>query len=81
MWGGGYDYGWGWSMGFGMISMVLFWLLVILGIVVLIKWLIGGPSRQVRETANRALEVLKERYARGEIGRDEYEQTKRDLGS
>jgi putative membrane protein len=80
MWGG-YDYGWGWSMGLGMISMVLFWVLVILGIVVLIKWLIGGPSRQVRETGNRPLEVLKERYARGEIGRDEYEQTKRDLGS
>jgi putative membrane protein len=80
MWGDMGGWGWGWGM-FGALHMLLWWVLIVLGIVVLIKWLIGGSSRQERETGSRALEVLKERYARGEIGREEYEQKKRDLGS
>jgi putative membrane protein len=61
--------------------MVLWWVLIILGIVVLVKWLaVGfGPSRGGPATESRALEVLKERYARGEIGKEEFEQKKRDL--
>lgn len=58
---------------------VLGWVLIILGIVVLFKWLTGGFSRSERESGNRALEILKERYARGEIGKDEFEQKKRDI--
>ncbi|GMR08624.1 MAG: SHOCT domain-containing protein [Gammaproteobacteria bacterium] len=70
------------SMGFGWILMILFWGLVILGIVALLKWLStrsadNSPSR----TAKTALEILEERYARGEIERQEFEQKKRDLGS
>ena len=79
MWGG-YDYGWGWGMGFGMISMVLFWVIVILGIVVLVRWIGTGPSGGAGQTpAKTALDILKERYARGEVGREEFEQKKRDL--
>jgi putative membrane protein len=78
MWGG-YDYGWGWGMGFGMISMVLFWVLVILGIVILVKWIAASNAGADRTPAKTALDILKERYARGEIGRDEFEQKKRDL--
>ncbi|MHB1005000.1 MAG: SHOCT domain-containing protein [Chloroflexota bacterium] len=37
----------------------------------------AGPSGGLSE--GRALEILKERYARGEITRDEYEQMRRDL--
>ena len=66
--------GWGW-MGLGMFSMGLFWILVIVGIVVLIKWLIGGPAR-----GRDAMEIVEERYARGELTRDQFEQMKRDLG-
>ena len=76
MWG---DYGWGWGMGFGMIIVVLFWVLVILGIVVLVKWIAAGSSGASQPPAKSALDILKERYARGEIGRDEFEQKKRDL--
>ena len=77
MWG---DYGMSWSWGlFGAIHMVLWWALLILGIVVLVKWLMSGPSRGERASESRALEVLKERYARGEIGKEEFEQKKRDL--
>lgn len=67
-WGGG----WGW---FGLTHMLLWWVLLILGIAVLAKWLIGSG----RSAGNRALEVLHERYARGEIGKEEYEQKRRDL--
>jgi putative membrane protein len=68
----GWGSGWGW---FGLTHMLLWWLLLILGVAVLAKWLIGGR----RSSGSRALEVLQERYARGEIGKEEYEQKKRDL--
>lgn len=77
MWGD-WGMGWGWGI-FGTLHMVLWWVLIILGIAVLIKWLIGGSARSGRADSSRALEILKERYARGEIGKDEFEQKKRDL--
>jgi len=78
-WGGwGMGSGAGWGI-FGAFHMLLWWVLVILGIVVLVKWLFSGSSSQSRGTDNRALEILKERYARGEIGKDEFDQKRRDL--
>jgi putative membrane protein len=79
MWGD-MGYGWGWSMGIHMISMVLFWVLIILGIVVLVRW-IGTPSPSGAPPARTALDILKERYARGEIEKQEFEEKKRDLSS
>ena len=70
----------GWGAGWGLLGflhMTLWWVLLILGIVVLAKWLLSGAHRG----GNRALEVLKERYARGEIQKEEFEQKKRDLAS
>lgn len=78
MWGNMGSYGWGW-MGFGMIGVLLFWILVILGIVILVKWLAGGAASPGRPPEKTALDILKERYARGEINREEFEQKKRDL--
>jgi len=78
MWGD-WGMGWGgWGM-FGAVHMLLWWVLIILGIAVLIKWLLGGSSRAARAEPSRALDILKERYARGEIGKEEFEQRKRDL--
>lgn len=81
MWGdmGSMGWGWGWGM-LGAVHMVLWWVLIVLGIVVLAKWLFGSGSHDRRITGGNALEILKERYARGEIGKDEFEQKKRDLG-
>ena len=69
----------GWGMGFGFIFMLLFWGLIILGIAALIRWLMtqSSPNRVSRDKT--PLEIVQERYARGEIDREEYEQKKRDL--
>jgi len=64
----------------GAAHMVLWWVLIILGIAVLAKWLFRSGAQDGRATGGNALEILKERYARGEIGKDEFEQKKRDLG-
>ena len=73
-------YGWAGSWGFGVIGMVLWWILIVLGIVLLARWLLSGsPGRGGHASTGRALEILKERYARGEIDKQEYEQKKRDL--
>lgn len=64
----------GWGTGFGML---LFWGLLIAAIVMLVRCFGGSESCGKREKS--ALDLLKERYARGEIERDEFEQKKRDL--
>lgn len=92
-WGRGYD-GWspgmmmgGWGFGGG-IFMIVFWILIIVGLVVLIRWLVvssrsghGMPGLGGQPGANRALDILKERFARGEINKDEFEERKRTLES
>jgi putative membrane protein len=79
MWGYmGDGYGWG-GMVFGMISMLLFWVLLIAGVAVVIRYVWGtGISSESRQEKT-ALDILKERYARGEIEREEFEQKKYDL--
>lgn len=78
MWG----YGWGWGSWLGMgVTMVMFWGLVIFGIVALVRYL-GGTRDATRSTpAGRQTdpeEMLAERFARGEIDDDEY-QRRREL--
>jgi len=68
-----------WMPGFGWFFMLLFWTLLILGVVALIKWLSGEASSRGTPTQKSALQILEERYARGEIEREEFEQKKRDL--
>ena len=90
-WGGGYG-GWGmgpgmmgnWGMGwFGMLVMLVFWVLVIIGLVFLIKWLVQASKgdRKVSSGSIRAFDILKERYAKGEITQEEFNQMKHDLRS
>ena len=74
-------YGHGWGMGLGWVIMGSFWVLTMLGIVALVRWM-GSQSSVNKEPLSRtALEMLQERYARGEIQREVYEQKKRDLSA
>jgi putative membrane protein len=69
-----------WGMGwFGGIFMMIFWVLILVGLIFLIKWLIQSTNRAKSDTGsgNRALEILKERYARGEIDTSEFEEKKK----
>ena len=76
-WGGGYGGGWAF---FGMVHMLLWWVLLILGIAVLLRWLAGGRhGRHLPPAEDRALTILRERYARGEIDKAEYEARRKDL--
>ena len=76
MMGGRYGMGW-----FGSIIMIAFWIAVIVGIVLLIRWLIISTKTTSHGTSSgeSALEILKKRYARGEIDKQEFEEKKRDL--
>ncbi|MEW6100291.1 MAG: SHOCT domain-containing protein [Pseudomonadota bacterium] len=74
------EFGW-WGMGFGFLFMILFWVLIILGIVALVRWLTmdRAQERRVSPRDRTPLEIVQERYARGEIDREEYAQKRRDL--
>lgn len=77
-----YDgYGWG-GMGFGGVGMLLFWGLIVV-VVVLLAWSFVGRSSGARESgsAKTALDIIRERYAKGEIDKEEFEQKRHDLGS
>ncbi len=82
----GQDFGWWWNghpamwmwgaWGFGMMLMMLiFWAVVIALVVYGIRWF----ARLHGRSEDTALEILRQRYARGEIGTDEFEEKKRML--
>ncbi len=87
----GYGYGPGWGMmggyggyGYGPIGMIV-WFVILIAIVALVVWLVrsltggGGMHHLAPPRRSGGLDVLEERYARGEINRDEYLQKKKDI--
>jgi putative membrane protein len=84
----GWEWGWGmhpmsgmwgvWGIGM-MLMMLVFWGLVIVGIVFGIRWLVRQDRQGSPPTTDSALEILRQRYARGEINREEFETRRRDL--
>lgn len=70
----------GGGAGFGIVFMILFWALVIFGIIAIVRWLAGSsPTTGASSPQKSARQILDERYAHGEINREEYEQKKQDL--
>lgn len=75
-WGGGW-FGGGLIM---MIMMVLFWGLILWGGFVLVKKLMQQSQDNRPVTLSQpALDILKQRYAKGEISRDEFERMKKEI--
>ena len=65
------------------VLMLAFWVLIIAGIVLLI-WYVAASAGRGRAAPGAGaqetpLEILKKRYARGEITRDQYQEMKREL--
>ena len=75
MMGSGFGNG---MMGGMWIFPLLFWILFIAGVVFIVRWLTERKNHSSSPTES-ALEVLKKRYARGEIDKDTFEQMKRDI--
>ncbi len=70
---------WGYGMmgGYGFLS-IFFWILVIAAIVLLVLWLVRkAPHWQQTRVEESAMDILKKRYARGEINREEFEEKKK----
>ena len=63
------------------IPTILISVLAVLGIILCIRWLVmSGRQGQSASHVEPPLDILKKRYARGELTRDEYLNMKRDLG-
>lgn len=65
-------YGWGWFMP---IVVIIFWGLVIWGVVALVRYIISSGNKHT----SSALDTLKMRYAQGEVSKAEYEEKKKAL--
>ena len=71
------------SYGFGWLFTLLWLILIVLAVVALVYWLMrqNRSSFQNTNAVNKTpLDILKERYSKGEITKDQFDQMKIDLG-
>lgn len=68
------------TLGMG-IGMWIFWIVIIVGGVVLAKLMITDSSKQGGMTSESPLEILEKRFASGEINQNEFESMKKKLGN
>jgi putative membrane protein len=72
----GHSWMWGFGMGLGGLVMLAFWGALIVGVVMLVRAFSGGSASGWQGTP---LDILKRRYAAGQITREQYEQMRKDL--
>jgi len=76
-WGSGH--GWGYMHGFGWMFGLLVWVVIIVAIVAVLRLISSKSAQNGPPPAQTALEILDQRFARGEIDQQEYEQKRRVL--
>lgn len=72
----------GWGMGygfFGWLMMFLFWILIIAAVVLGVRWFIDQGKLKGSSVEETPLDILKKRYASGEIDKEEFETMRREL--
>lgn len=74
-----YDNSWSWHFGLGWVFMILFWVALLLALAGLIKWLLTPTRSLPGSKTPSAREILDQRYTRGELTREQYEQIRRDI--
>lgn len=72
------NYHWGW-MGFGFIHMALIWAFFILAIILMIRFSSSGNKSDMQQSIRSPIDVLKLRYARGEISQQQFGQFKQKI--
>ena len=81
----GHEFGWGWMMAGGLAMLLFFGGLIVLGFLAIRAFTNGNSRPESRSdqiypgSSNRAVEILKERYACGEVTKAEYEEIRADL--
>ncbi|MCL5024581.1 MAG: SHOCT domain-containing protein [Nitrospirae bacterium] len=75
---------WMMTWGFGLwwllpVVMIAFWIAVIIGVISLIRWLARPDRRREIDAGETALDILKKRYAKGEISKEDFERIKKDI--
>ncbi|WP_069650854.1 SHOCT domain-containing protein [Caloranaerobacter ferrireducens] len=76
MYGYGFNYAWLWMLGFSLIK-----ILAVIGLVILFIRLINRDRIDSYKHSSKAMEILKEKYAKGEISEEEYKHKKKILRS
>ena len=77
---GWHGWGWGWGhMVFGSLMMLLVFAAVLFAVLAAVRGLGGSSQRGESSPSGKALAILEERFARGEIDREEFEERKRVL--
>lgn len=67
-------------MGFGMMGgMLVFWVIIVVLAVLLVKGLFNSNSYRSRDNTRTATQILDERYARGEITQEQYQMMLNDI--
>jgi len=85
-WERSFQWNWGpWGFGAGtfflipIFMIIAFWVVVIIGIVYFVKWIIAAGKRHETKSEDTAIDILKKRYARGEISKEEFERIRQDI--